>query len=125
MTFQATTTTTEEGEGETVEIRGEIGGDTSCDGPMAAAIVTLACAAAFLPPAPSTSGAASAHAAVGPSLTARLQAAAAAVALSGALTLGGGCPALAVGPEQIPLKIQSYEEVKCPPELAQGSHRRE
>jgi len=54
------------------------------------------------------------------SLAARLQCAAAAAALSGALTLSGVSPALAIGPEQVPLKLQSYEEITCPEELRQG-----
>ena len=81
---------------------------------MVAAILVLACAALQLPPP--RIGPVSA-----PSLTSRLQAALSAVALSGALTLtGSGGAALAVGPEQILLKVQSYEEVSCPESLRQG-----
>lgn len=78
--------------------------------------VALLCGA-LLPSTPRFGGQSTA----GPSqsLATSLQAAAASVALS--LALSGGCPAaLAIGPEQIGLKIQSYEEVVCPEALAQG-----
>ena len=79
---------------------------------MVAATLLLACAALQLPPP--RIGDASA-----PSLTSRLQATLSAVALSGALTLGV-VPAALAGPEQILLKVQSYEEVGCPESLRQG-----
>ena len=79
---------------------------------MIAATLLLACAALQLPPP--RIGDASA-----PSLTSRLQATLSAVALSGALTLGV-VPAALAGPEQILLKVQSYEEVGCPESLRQG-----
>jgi len=85
------------------------------------ALSSLACAGALQlqPQTPSRPSASQAL----PSLASRLQAGAAAVALSGALCLGGASPAAAMlgtSLENIPLKIQTYEEIVCPEALAQG-----
>ena len=76
--------------------------------------LAIACAALQLSPPAATPRAA--HSAP-PSLAAQLQAAASAVVLSAVLST---CPATAIGPEQVVLDVQGYEETTCPPELAQG-----
>ena len=86
---------------------------------MLTSALVLLCAAlaegALLSPTPRIAESADAPSS---SLATSLQAAAASVALSLVLS---GCPAaFALGPEQVPLTVQSYEEITCPEELAQG-----
>ena len=87
---------------------------------MVLVAATLFCAGALLNPtsrpAPRSSAARSA------SFASTLQAAVASVSLSLVLSGGGPSPALAIigEPTQVKLSMQKYEEVTCPPELAQG-----